>query len=249
MEKILGQALKKEREMRGVSLAEIAGETRIGTRFLQALEDEEFDLFPGQFYIHYYIKNYLKACGADDTTFFNTYQNYLNTVLKKGDEPPPEQYLNKLTYIKVRKSKKILVAVLVLAILALLLYLLLGPTRWVDKFLGGMDPIAETFPAFSNTLLKHEADFCLTAPPIAALMTFDAPCWLQLWRGTEKIEQRVFRKGEVFSLNGYQLTLVIANPQGLRLELNDEEVSYFRSSPIPLKMVVNPGNLADILSR
>jgi len=89
----------------------------------------------------------------------------------------------------------------------------------------------------------------LTVAPVVARLELDAPCWLQLWRGTEKIEQRIFRKGEVFSLKGYQLTLVIANPQALRLELNDEEVSYFRSSPIPLKMVVNPGNLMDIVSR
>ena len=89
MEKIVGQALKKEREARGVSLADIVGETRISIRFLQALEDEEFDLFPGKFYVHYYIKNYLRACGADETAFFNTYQDYLNQVLKKAGDMPP----------------------------------------------------------------------------------------------------------------------------------------------------------------
>jgi transcriptional regulator with XRE-family HTH domain len=249
MEKILGQALKKEREMRGISLAEIAAETRIGTRFLQAMEDEQFDLFPGDFYIHYYIKNYLKACGADDTAFFNTYQAYLKNVLKKGDGLPPDQYLNKMAYLKFRKSKRMLLVFLSLAILALLAYLLLGPARWLDKFLGGTEAAASEIPAFSNSLLDHEADFCLTGPPIAALMAFDAPCWLQLWRGGEKVQEKIFHKGEVFSLNGYQLTMVIANPQALRLKLNGQEVSYFRRSPIALKLVINPENLQEILQR
>ncbi|MGH8761150.1 MAG: helix-turn-helix domain-containing protein, partial [Burkholderiales bacterium] len=38
-----GQRLKREREMRGVSLDEIAQATKIGTRSLRALEDEDFD--------------------------------------------------------------------------------------------------------------------------------------------------------------------------------------------------------------
>lgn len=249
MEKILGQALKKEREMRGISLADIAAETRISTRFLQAMENEEFDLFPGNFYIHYYIKNYLKACGADDTAFFNTYQAYLKDVLKKGDEVPPEQYLNKMEYVKVRKNKWILLTILLLAIFALLAYLFFGPTRWLDEVLDGMKAEAVEIPAFSNSLLVHEADFCLTGPPIVALMAFDAPCWLQLWRGGEKVAEKTFRKGEIFSLSGYQLTMVIANPPALRLKLNGQEVSYFRSSPVALKLVVNPENLQEISRR
>lgn len=249
MEKILGQALKNEREMRGISLEDIAAETRIGTRFLQAMEDEDFDMFPGDFYIHYYIKNYLKACGADDTAFFNTYQDYLKNILKKGNGLPPDQYLNKMAYLKFRQSKRILLVFLSLAVLALLTYLLLGPARWLDKVLDGTEIAAIEFPAFSNTLLDHEPDFCLTGPPLTALMAFDAPCWLQLWRGGEKVQEKTFRKGEVFSLNGYQLTLVIAHPQALRLELNGQDVSYFRSSPIPLKLIVNPGNLQEILQR
>lgn len=249
MEKILGQALRNEREMRGISLADIAAETRIGTRFLQAMEDEQFDLFPGNFYIHYYIKNYLKACGADDTAFFNTYQDYLKDVLKKGDGLPPDQFLNKMAYVKIRKSKRILLVILLLAILALLAYLFLGPTRWLDKALGGTKAETIVIPAFSNSLLAHEADFCLTGPPLAALLAFDAPCWLQLWRGGEKVAEKTFRKGEIFSLNGYQLTMVIANPQALRLQLNGQEVSYFRRSPLALKLVVNPENLQEILRR
>ena len=88
MEKILGQALKQEREMRGLSLADIAKETRIGSRYLQAPENEDFTMFSGIFYIRYYIKNYLRACGADETAFFNTHYDYLQAVLEKKGEPP-----------------------------------------------------------------------------------------------------------------------------------------------------------------
>src|SRR6266702_473811 len=42
-----GDHLKREREMRGVSLDEISAATRIATRFLQAIENEQWDKLPG----------------------------------------------------------------------------------------------------------------------------------------------------------------------------------------------------------
>jgi len=249
MEKIVGQALRKERDARGVSLADIARETRIGTRFLQALEDEDFDLFPGKFYIHYYIKNYLKACGADETAFFNTYQPYLKEVLKKGDELPPDQYLQKMSYAKFRKRQNLLIAIALLALAGMLAYLLLGPPRLLDALLGSSRRAAVAIPAFSAELLAPEADFCPAGPPLAARMSFNAPCWLQLWRGGEKVAERTFRPGETMALDGYRLTMVIANPQALRLQLNGRDVSYFRRSPEAVKLVVDPASLQEVLRR
>lgn len=249
MEKILGQALKNEREMRGISLADIAAETRIGTRFLEAMENEQFDIFPGTFYIHYYIKNYLMACGADETAFFNTYGDYLKNILKKGSELPPEQYLNKMSYVKIRHSQKIVATVALLTVLVALFFFFLGPPRLWDKVFAGREEPAFDFPAFANDLLLPAVDFCLTVPPIRARLAFTAPCWLQLWRGSEKVAEKTFRPGETFFLNGYQLALVIANPAGLRLMLNDREVSYFRNSPNAIKLVVTPDNLDEILRR
>ena len=42
-----GDNLRREREMRGVSLDEISAATRIATRFLQAIENEQWDQLPG----------------------------------------------------------------------------------------------------------------------------------------------------------------------------------------------------------
>ena len=42
-----GQDLKKAREAKGVTLEAIAGATKITTRYLQAVEQEQFDKLPG----------------------------------------------------------------------------------------------------------------------------------------------------------------------------------------------------------
>jgi transcriptional regulator with XRE-family HTH domain len=200
MEKVLGPALKKEREARGISLAFIASETRIGKRFLQALENEEFDLFPGKFYIHYYIKNYLKACGADETAFFNTYRSYLKNLIQEGLEPPPNRYMQKMAYHKFRRSRKILIAIMVLIIFLLLVYLFVGPPRWLELVLGGRPATAVRPPAVSAPMLRPEAAHPPAGAKVTAFMAFDAPCWLQAWRGGEKVAEKIFNKGESFEL-------------------------------------------------
>ena len=42
-----GERLKREREMREVSLNEVTVATRISVRFLQALENEDWEKLPG----------------------------------------------------------------------------------------------------------------------------------------------------------------------------------------------------------
>ena len=42
-----GENLRRERELRGVSLREIAEATKISVRFLQALEQDRVDVLPG----------------------------------------------------------------------------------------------------------------------------------------------------------------------------------------------------------
>jgi cytoskeletal protein RodZ len=238
MEKILGQALKKEREMRGVSLADIAKETRIGSRYLQALEDEDFSMFTGIFYIRYYIKNYLQACGADETAFFNTYYNYLKTVLDKKGEPPPDQYLNKLEYAKFKKRKTILIILLLLILAAAFFYWFFGRFDLEKK---QSEPFE--FPAFSASLLANENDFCRDWAPVAMRLTFANSCWLQFWRGGEKLVEKTFAKGDVLTGQGYQLTLVMGNPAAVSLVVNGREWPSFQPSSTGLKLLISPDKL------
>ncbi|MBZ5570804.1 MAG: DUF4115 domain-containing protein [Acidobacteriia bacterium] len=61
-----GPRLKKEREQRGIGLEEIAQTTRIGTRFLRALEEEQFDQLPGGIFNKGFIRAYARHLGMDE---------------------------------------------------------------------------------------------------------------------------------------------------------------------------------------
>jgi cytoskeletal protein RodZ len=242
MEKILGQALKKEREMRGLSLTDIANETRIGTHYLRALENEDFTMFPSVFYIRYYLKNYLRACGADETSFFNTYHDYLKVVLDKKAEPSPDQYLNKLEYVKFKKRKTILILFLLLLLLTVFFYWFFGRSG-----LAKIHPEDFEFPAFSASLFPNESDFCFNWAPVSMRLTFAGSCWLQFWRGGEKMVEKTFAKGDVLVGHGYRLTLVMGNPAAVRLSVNGRELPSFRQSSTGLKLLIGPNKIEEIL--
>jgi cytoskeleton protein RodZ len=61
----LGASLKKARESRGISLDEIAADTRITTRFLTAIENEDFHLLPGGIFNRGFVRSYAEKVGLN----------------------------------------------------------------------------------------------------------------------------------------------------------------------------------------
>jgi cytoskeletal protein RodZ len=72
-----GEYLKREREMRGVSLDEITAATRIATRFLQAIEDEHWDQLPGGVFNRGFVRAVARYLGLDEES---TVAEYVSAV-------------------------------------------------------------------------------------------------------------------------------------------------------------------------
>jgi cytoskeleton protein RodZ len=61
-----GAQLKKEREKQGVTLEDISVSTKIGTRMLRALEEEQFDQLPGGIFNKGFIRAYARCLHMDE---------------------------------------------------------------------------------------------------------------------------------------------------------------------------------------
>ncbi len=61
----LGTTFRNARETLGLTLDQIAGETRIGTRFLEAIEKEEFHLLPGGIFSRGFVRAYAERLKLD----------------------------------------------------------------------------------------------------------------------------------------------------------------------------------------
>jgi cytoskeleton protein RodZ len=79
-----GDNLRRERELRGISLAEISESTKISKRWLQALEDEEFDVLPGGVFNRGFVRAYAHFLGINEEETIADY------IAATNEQPPPE---------------------------------------------------------------------------------------------------------------------------------------------------------------
>jgi len=79
-----GERLRREREMRGVSLDDIAEATKIGTRLLRALEEENFELLPGGIFNKGFVRAYAKYLGMNED---EAVADYLQAAGESGPDP------------------------------------------------------------------------------------------------------------------------------------------------------------------
>ena len=76
-----GESLKREREMRGVTLEEISAATQIASRFLRAIENEEWDQLPGGVFNRGFVRAVARYLGLDEESIVAEY------TLAVGDRP------------------------------------------------------------------------------------------------------------------------------------------------------------------
>jgi cytoskeleton protein RodZ len=61
----VGTELKEARESRKITLEEVSKRTKIPTKYLEAIEEGHFDVFPSQTYAKGFIRAYAKVVGVD----------------------------------------------------------------------------------------------------------------------------------------------------------------------------------------
>jgi cytoskeleton protein RodZ len=77
---IFGERLKRERELREVTLEEVAKSTRISERFLQALENEDWGKLPGGIFGRGFVRTVARYLGLNEEALLAEYDNARSEV-------------------------------------------------------------------------------------------------------------------------------------------------------------------------
>ena len=132
----LGTKLKNTREEKALTIRQISLETNISSRYLEALEQENFDVFPSEPYIIGFLKNYSDYLGLEQESILSLYRSQ-----KIQDQPIPMDELLREPSRLPKVLSVIGIVVVVLIILTAGAYLLL------NNF-----PQAETVPIIAERL-------------------------------------------------------------------------------------------------
>ena len=106
----IGAKLQGTRESKGYSVEQVARETHIARRFLEALEAEDFETFPGEPYLLGFLRTYANFLDLDSDELVTLYRN---TQIQEA--PPPMEEL--LERPGSGAGKRILVAIVAVLII------------------------------------------------------------------------------------------------------------------------------------
>ncbi len=172
----LGIILKEARETKGLSLDELQSITKIQKRYLLGIEEGNYSMMPGKFYVRAFIKQYAEAVGLDPDQLFEQHKSEIPSTY---NEELPEQ----LSRVQSRKSlspetskvldvlPKILIAVFIIGAIVLVWYLIVknanddakepattGKETTVEEPAGSVDESADQPSDEEDTAEEEPAD-------------------------------------------------------------------------------------------
>ena len=82
----IGEQLRTAREARGLTIDYVADETNIAKRYIAAMEDEDFSVFPGEPYIIGFLRNYAEYLGLESASIVQAFRG-----IRIQEQPVPIQ--------------------------------------------------------------------------------------------------------------------------------------------------------------
>ena len=251
----LGQQLKQSREEKGLSLHEIAESTHIGVRFLQAIENDAYDVLPGGVFNRAFVRKFAKEVGFDEEQAVNLYEEQLE---EQGGEPERSYQLGVEEFeTRSTSGNGLLLSFVALIILGALAYVayqyftpagsdpgqnpvsgLSSPTpapTVTETPAPGVTP--EASPGASPGASPTVSPTPETAPGDAIRVQLTAPIeevWLSVKHDDKKAERMILQPGETREyVVTEKIILSIGRVQSLRISVNGRNLDFSKLLPNP----------------
>jgi hypothetical protein len=216
----IGSSLREARERQKLELSRIERDTRIRAKFLQALENEQFDRLPAPAYAKGFLRTYADYLGLDAQRFVDEY----NAHFAPTEEPQAA------APVRIRRPGRLRRRLLVVLPVALAV----GLVAWGFSLDGRHHHRAAFGPPLPHTRVST------TTPPPAprtatqkpgrtriALVATRGPCWLSVRLGSDTgrlLYERTLEQGQAVGFSGRRLWIRIGAPWNLDATLNGKRV-------------------------
>ncbi|MBZ5536752.1 MAG: DUF4115 domain-containing protein [Acidobacteriia bacterium] len=152
-----GEHLKQIRELKGLSGEDVARLSKINPHFIEALENDNFDVLPGGVFNRGFIKAYARCCGVDERELLSEYENLqkqkrgTDLQLLSVDKPVPSE--------GPRSMGRYLPAVIALAVIvSVSTYFYLRSTRTsVPQRTGGENAGVQSSPTAARNVPSSQS--------------------------------------------------------------------------------------------
>jgi cytoskeleton protein RodZ len=219
-----GEGLRRERELRGIELRDVAEATKISVRFLQALEADRVDVLPGGLFQRAFVRQYALYLGLDPERTVAEYLFAFGGQATTGPavvSAPPSGPRIRAGYV---------IALVVAAALAAYL--------WPRGRAAERESSAAPTPTAAPETLAPLPSLRVYPPPSGPPVTTSGPanvqaaglvldlqarqsCWVAVQADGVKVIDRVLAEGETQTLSARdEMVLSVGNAGGLSFKLN-----------------------------
>jgi cytoskeleton protein RodZ len=184
----IGNSLREARLRQGLDLPEIEQATKVRSRYLKALEEEQFEVLPGQTYVKGFLKAYADHLGLDG----DLYVEEFNSRYATGEEEPiPRTRGSGGSWPRPvhLHSSAVLISLTAIGLATALVIVAwrFGATEEPDE-IPGLPPVAEesTKQATKTQKSRRRSKAAPAARRVRIVASAVAGrCWLEAHRGSE----------------------------------------------------------------
>ncbi|WP_164462170.1 RodZ domain-containing protein [Bacillus sp. FJAT-42376] len=139
----LGNRLKQAREEKQITLDDLQTMTKIQKRYLIGIEEGNYKIMPGKFYVRAFIKQYAEAVGLNPDQLF---EEYRKDVPDSGQDELPGQLSRVQTQRELPESASKAIALLPTIIIIILIVIAAAVIYMVSQKGAAEDPPQKTVP-------------------------------------------------------------------------------------------------------
>jgi cytoskeleton protein RodZ len=243
----IGNSLREARLRQGLDLTEIEQATKIRSRYLRALEEEQFELLPAQTYVKGFLKAYADQLGLDG----DLYVEEFNSRYATGEEEPmpPARSAGGGSWPRpVRfQSSAVLISLTAIGLATALVIVAwrFGATGEPED-IPGLPPVTEDTTRQATRSQKAQPRSKAIAPPgrrvSLVASAVGGRCWLEVHRGSEAgelvFEGTIDQGTSKGPFTGKRLWLNVGAPSNLVVKVNGKRRSL-PGTGIPREVIVN----------
>jgi cytoskeletal protein RodZ len=250
----LGEYLKRERELKNISLRELAKKTKVREHLLKAIEEDKIEFLPSPVYIKGFLSAYAKSIGLDPHEVLLRYELSLKgepvISLEVKPERKPEKKREKKPkgkpdraplkkFLSSRKQIWMISGVIIISFLISYFFhpYLSGPPVETPP---GMQEANKTVPIIPNTQTHGGAPAIEEKPFLLEVKAVERT-WIKIQVDGQPPAEILLKPGETESYQAiHRIELLIGNAGGLDIVFNGQMIQRFGKSGEVVAVVFTP---------
>ena len=218
----LGKYLKRERELRNISLREVAKITKVRENLLRAIEEDQYHLLPSTTYVKGFLLAYVKYIGLDPNDIILRYESVLKGEPVPSLEAPPKK--------RILWNKKHLWIIGGIIAVSLIASYFLYPSKPPIEFISLKPEVEKNLPSPPPPQIAGTTSTIEEKPLLLQFKAIEE-AWVRIQVDGQLKQEMTLKPGEEGSHQALkQIHLSTGNVGGLDLTLNGKPLGKFGKS-------------------